>query len=178
MNRNRFIAQSRRTAAGIGVIAGGTFVAAMMSLGAAPAAFAAPTGSVDSPFVDTTPNPDGYSDLFGGTGTTQGSDDASLDTQLFQQNPADALAFDTSVIRFEDNNDHPITDLINALDPSAFQYQFDPDITGTMAGGTYLIPDDGLGYLAVELDAFLLNGLGLSAALGPVIDILLGSPPF
>jgi hypothetical protein len=144
--------------------------------GAAVAAFL----SMGNAYADA----DGYSDLFGAIGTTgyptsAGLDNASLDAQLFDQNPGQALAFDQFVDTFESNNDHPIADLIYSLDHSAFLLQSDPDIVGTAsATGQYLVPDDSLGYLATELDAFLLNPTGLGFLLSPVIEILLGSPPF
>jgi hypothetical protein len=55
----------------------------------------------------------------------------------------------------------PVSDLIGALDPSAFN-----------AVG---LPDDVLGDLAAGLDADLLAPLGLGALLDPVIDGLVGS---
>ena len=55
----------------------------------------------------------------------------------------------------------PLSDLVGALDPSAF-------VLG--------VPDDGLGLLASGLDADLLAPLGLGSLLDPVIDVLLGSP--
>ncbi|MGB6209646.1 hypothetical protein, partial [Mycobacterium sp.] len=55
----------------------------------------------------------------------------------------------------------PLSDLIGALDPSAF-------VLG--------VPDDALGLLASGLDADLLAPLGLGSLLDPVIDLLLGSP--
>jgi hypothetical protein len=154
-------------------LAAGAAVAAFLSMGNAPVALA-----------DDSLTPDGYSDLFGATGTTgypasAGADNASLDHQLFLQNPGDAASFDQFVDTFQANNDHPIADLIYSLDHSAFLLQSDPDIIGTAsATGQYLVPDDSLGYLATELDAFLLNPTGLGFLLSPVIEILLGSPPF
>jgi hypothetical protein len=58
----------------------------------------------------------------------------------------------------------PISDLIGALDPSAFN-----------ALG---LPDDALGLLASGLDNGLLAPLGLGALLDPVIDDLVGSSGF
>jgi hypothetical protein len=55
----------------------------------------------------------------------------------------------------------PVSDLVGALDPSAF----------TALG----VPDDVLGVLASGLDADLLAPLGLGALLDPVIDGLVGS---
>jgi hypothetical protein len=54
----------------------------------------------------------------------------------------------------------PLSDLIGALDPSAF----------TALGA----PDDVLGVLAAGLDADLLAPLGLGSLLDPVIDNLVG----
>jgi hypothetical protein len=166
------MSRKHSTATGVGAAVAGAAVAAFLSLGTAPAALA-----------DDSLAPDGYSDLFGATGTpgvlpAQGADNASLDTQLFAAHPGDAVAFDQYVGTFESNNDHAVANLINALDPSAFVTQHDPDIDGTLLGGGYLVPDDSLGYLATELDAFLLNPTGLGFLLSPVIEILLGSPPF
>jgi hypothetical protein len=56
----------------------------------------------------------------------------------------------------------PVSDLVGALDPSAF----------TVLG----VPDDALGLLAAGLDNDLLAPLGLGALLDPVIDGLVGSP--
>ncbi|MFZ0903582.1 MAG: hypothetical protein WAN71_06840 [Mycobacterium sp.] len=58
----------------------------------------------------------------------------------------------------------PLSDLVGALDPSAF------NILG--------LPDDALGLLASGLDADLLAPLGLGALLDPVIDDLVGSGGF
>jgi hypothetical protein len=55
----------------------------------------------------------------------------------------------------------PVSDLVGALDPSAF----------TALG----VPDDVLGVLASGLDADLLAPLGLGTLLDPVIDGLVGS---
>jgi hypothetical protein len=159
------MSRKHSTAMGVSAAVAGAAVAAFLSMGNA--------------YADT----DGYSDLFGATGTpgyptAAGLDNASLDTQLFDQNPGQALAFDQYVDTFESNNDHAVANLINALDPAAFVTQHDADITGTLLGGGYLVPDDTLGYLATELDAFLLNPTGLGFLLSPVIEILLGSPPF
>jgi hypothetical protein len=97
---------------------------------------------------------------------------------LFDQNPGDAASFDTAVDSFQSFDDHPIAGLINSIDPAAFVTQTDPDIVGTLAGGGYLVPDDFLGYLATDLDFFLLNPTGLGFLLSPVVDLLLGAPPF
>src|ERR1700730_2490186 len=163
------MSRKHSTALGVGAAAAGAAGAAVISMGPAHA--------------DDTLTPDGYSDLFGAARTpgypnAAGMDNASLDAQLFDQNPGQAASFDQYVDTFESNNDHAIANLINALDPQAFVTQHDADITGTLLGGGYLVPDDSLGYLATELDAFLLNPTGLGFLLSPVIEVLLGSPPF
>ncbi len=157
---------SHKYSTAIGAALGGAAIAAFVGMGTAHA------------------DADGYSDLFGAVGTTgyptsAGLDNASLDAQLFATNPGEAVAFDQFVDTFEANNDHPIADLVYALDHSAFLLQSDPDIIGTASlTGQYLVPDDALGYLATELDAFLLNPTGLGFLLSPVIEVLAGSPPF
>jgi hypothetical protein len=166
------MSRKNSTARAVGAAIGGAAVAAFIGMGTAHA----------TPALDA----DGYSDLYGATGTPgilfgQTATDTALDSELFSQNPGAATAFDTAVDLFQSTGtDHGVTQLINALDPSAFQVQFDPDITGYLTGadaGGYLVPDDFLGYLATDLDFFLLSPLGLDPALlGPVIDTLLGFP--
>lgn len=170
----------KTTAAGVGATFVGAAVAAFIGMGSA--------------YADDSLTPDPYEDLFGGSGTVglsagQIRDDASLDTQLAAQSLGNAASFDAYVDNFEEaGTAHPLTQLIYGLDPSAFAVQHDPDITGylTAAAGSvdgvsdaggYLVPDDFLGYVAVDLDAFLLNPTGLGPLLlGPVIDLLLGFP--
>jgi hypothetical protein len=159
------MSRKHSTAFGIGAAMSGAAVAAFLSIGTAHA--------------DDTAVPDGYSDLFGASGP-QAADDHSLDLQLFDQNAGNAASFDQSVDTFQASEAHGVADLIHAIDPSAFTLQSDPDIIGTAsATGQYLVPDDFLGYLATDLDYFLLNPVGLDPLLlAPVIDTLLGSPPF
>jgi hypothetical protein len=158
---------------GVGTAVAGAAVAAFVGMGTAHA--------------DVVPDADGYSDLYGATGTPgilfgQTTTDTALDSELFSQSPGNAAAFDTAVDLFQSTGtDHGVTQLINALDPSAFQVQYDPDITGYLTGASdlhgYLVPDDFLGYLATDLDFFLLSPTGLDPALlGPVLDTLLGFP--
>jgi hypothetical protein len=83
------------------------------------------------------------------------------------------------VAAFEANfAEHGITNLINAIDPSAFYEQVGGGALGTIAdtAGAYLVPDSALGYLAVGLDYGLLTPTGLDFVLTPLIDILLGIP--
>jgi hypothetical protein len=167
------MSRKHSTAMGVGAAVAGAAVATFLSLGTAPAALA-----------DDSLAPDGYSDLFGATGTAgypaaAGVDNAALDESLFLQNPGTAASFDLAVDQFESANAHPIADLINALDPSAFTLQHDVDIAGTInLAHDYLVPVDSLGYLATELDFFLLDPTGLGFLLSPVIELLVGSPPF
>jgi hypothetical protein len=166
------MSRKHSTAFGISAAMGGAAVAAFLSMGTA---HALPGDLLDH---------DGYSDLFGATGTVgypaaAGADNAELDQQLFIQDPTTALSFDHAVDVFESSNVHPIADLINALDPSAFVLQSDPDIAGTATAlGQYLVPDDAIGYLATDVDFFLLDPTGLGFLLSPVVEILAGSPPF
>ncbi len=151
--------------------AGAAFAAALISLGTAGAAGADPI------VVDTYPPPDPYDVLFGAEGA-QGAANATLDSELLDQNPGGYDALYTSVAAFEDGNDHALTDTIYALDPSAFYEQVSPGITGTLAGGAYLVPDNVLGYLVTGLDYDVLNPTGLGYLLDPLIELLAGQPPF
>lgn len=130
---------NRRMAFGVGTAAVAAFSAGLISLGSAPVALAD-----DDPFED----------LFGSTGLnawTVGLDSA-LPTQL-------ASFLDQAVVSFQGLDADPVSDLIGAIDSSAF------------VGG---FPDDFLGDLAVGLD-YTLAPLGLGIVLDPVIDGLLGS---
>jgi hypothetical protein len=168
------MSRKHSTALGIGAAMGGAAVAAFLSMGMGMA------------HADDTLTPDGYTDLLGGGSLPQAADDASLDTQLFDNSAGNAAAFDSSVDNFQSSPfDHGLQTLINAIDPSAFTVQHDVDITGYLTAadgagdaGGYLVPDDFLGYLATDLDYFLLTPTGLDPlALGAIIDTLLGSPP-
>lgn len=168
---------ARRAVVGLGAVTGGAFAAAFIGIGTAGAV-------VGDEFPSCCSGEEGYSILFGGDGadsgvtTAQAADNLSLDTQLYDQNPGDAASFATSAATFEAGNDHAIEDIVNALDPSAFSTQVTDGITGTLAGGGYLVPEDSLGYLATGLDYFLLTPTGLDYLLSPVAELLLGSPPF
>ena len=163
------MSRKNSTAVGIGAAMSGAAVAMFVGMGTA---HAAPNGTLSDPYVNL--DNGGYSELFGGTGTVQGVNDASADAALLASNPGDASAFTIDVATFETNvADSPLTSLVDALDPSAFVYQTSADIGGGLT--PYLVPDDFLGYLATSLDYFTLNPVGLDYALGPVIDILLGS---
>lgn len=159
------MSRKHSTALGVGAAVAGAAVAAFISMGTAYA-----VGDAD-----------GYTDLLGGGNLPQAADNASLDTQLFDNNPGGAAAFDASVDNFQSSPfDHGLQSLIYALDPSSFVIQHDADIIGTVLNtdGGYLVPDNFLGYLATDLDYFLLTPTGLDPLLlGAVIDTLLGSPP-
>jgi hypothetical protein len=160
------------TALAVGAAIGGAAVAAFLSMGTAHA--------------DVIPDADGYSDLFGATGTPgilfgQTATDTALDSELATSNLGNAQAFDTAVDLFQSTGtDHGVAQLIDAIDSNAFTVQFDPDISGYLTGADlhgYLVPDDFLGYLATDLDFFLLSPTGLDPGLlGPVLDTLLGFP--
>ncbi len=167
------MSRKHSTALGISAAVAGAAVATFLSMG---------TAYADIP--GTALDADGYSDLYGALGNenvtvAQGTANAALDQQLLIQDPTTALSFDHAVDIFESSNVHAVADLINAVDPSAFVLQSDPDIIGTVnAAGEYLVPVDSLGYLAQSVDFFLLDPTGLGFLLSPVIEILLGSPPF
>lgn len=165
------MSRKHSTALGAGAAVAGAAVAAFLSTGTA---YAEGGDGI----------PDGYSDLFGATGTVglsnaAGADDAALDATLFAQDPVRAGTFDMFVDQFETNNFHPVADLVNALDPSAFVHQFEPDdIVGTFPDGSYLVPDDALGYFATEIDFFWLTSTGQALLGFDVTDLLFASPPF
>lgn len=159
----------RRTGLGVSIAGGAAIAAAMFSMGTAHAVIP-PDGTEDNPFINT--DTGGYSELFGGTGTVQGPDDATIDSELIAQNPGDATAFSDQVGLFETNVDNPLTSIIQSIDPNAFVWQ---STAGIDDGAAYLVPDDSLGYDATFLDFFLLQPTGLGDLLGPLGDILLGS---
>ena len=173
MSTNKFT-QVRRIAVGLGIAAGGALATTLVGLSTAGAAGA-------DPYVDTYDAPDPYVVLFGGMGTEQGQqgwENNALDLQLQAQDEDNYEAFYQSVVNFQENSgEHGLSNLIYALDPSAFYEQTSEDITGTLTGGAYLVPDDILGYLATGLDYGLLSPTGLDFVLTPLIDILLGQPP-
>lgn len=130
-------------------------------------------GNPDTAAENGTPVDDqGYSALFGAEGSV-GAHNATLDAALFQTDPADAANFYNAVTYYEENNDHPLTDLIYSFDHNAFSSATFDGIDGAFLqpGGGYLIPTDSLGYLATEID-FVLNGNGLSSILDSNVDLL------
>lgn len=160
--------RGRRTGFGLVTAVGGALAAAALSMGTAHAA----------PFDDIYPSPDPYDVLFGAQGT-QGADNALLDGTLLTSNPTGDATFMEDVAAFEANaGEHGISNLINAIDPSAFYEQVGGGALGTITdtAGAYLVPDSALGYLAVGLDYGLLTPTGLDFVLTPLIDILTGTP--
>ena len=170
------MSRKHSTALGISAAVAGAAVAAFVGMGTAHA--------------DDSLTPDGYQDLFGAPGTTglsagQAADNVSLDEHAFLNNAGSAGAFDSAVDSFESTGTaHPLEQLVWGLDPSTFVVQHDADIAGYLTAangagdaGGYLVPDDFLGYVATDLDAYLLNPTGLGPLLlGPLIDVLLGFP--
>ena len=165
------MSRKHSTALGIGAAMSGAAVAAFLSMGIA---HAVPDGTEDNPFINA--DTGGFSELFGGTGTAQGADDLAADMELTDQNLGDAESFSTQVATFETSSfDHPIADIVHAIDPSAFEFQSSAGIVEPgYFMGDYLVPDDSLGYLATDIDFFLLNPTGLADLLGPIGEILLG----
>jgi hypothetical protein len=157
----------RRTGLGVSLAAGAAVAAAMFGMGTAHADV---LGTENDPFINT--DPGGISELFGGTGTVQGVNDLAADGELIATNPGDATAFALQVGTFESNVDTPLTSIIQSIDPNAFEWQIS---AGVDSGAAYLVPDDFLGYLATDLDFFVLQPTGLGDILGPLGDILLGS---
>jgi hypothetical protein len=156
-------------ALGFGAAFGGAAVAAFLSMGTA---HATPDGTESDPWVNT--DLGGFEELFGGTGTMQAGADLAADEHLAITNNGDAISFGEQVAQFEDTTAHPIADIIYAIDPSAFQFQTSANIDSPdFPPGDYLIPDDSLGYLATDIDFFLLNPTGLADLLGPIGEILL-----
>lgn len=172
------MSRKHSTALGIGAAMTGAAVASFLSMG---------TAHADYPTSD-----DGFQILFGAPGTQglvpgQIDDNVTADANLAATSPGGETALTNDAVDFQSavtgSGDHALQQLLFALDPSSYVVQFTPGIDGYLTGasdaGGYLVPDDFLGYLGTELDAFLLTPLGLDPALlGPLIDTLLGSPSF
>jgi hypothetical protein len=172
------MSRKHSTALGIGAAMSGAAVAAFLSMG---------TAQADYPTSD-----DGFQILFGAPGTEglvpgQIADNVTSDANLTATNAGDETALTNDAVSFESavtgSGDHGLEQLIYAIDPSSYVVQETPGITGYLTGasdlGGYLVPDDFLGYVGTELDAFLLSPLGLDPALlSPLLDTLLGSPTF
>jgi hypothetical protein len=178
MSRTNSTGRGRRAAFTLATAVGGAVAAAALGMG---------TANADGPDYALNTD-DGYEVVFGNPGESglavgQGAQNLADDQELFAQNAGDASSFTTYATGFESavtgSGDHGLEQLIYAIDPSAYQVNVDPDFTGYLAGGGYLVPDDSLGYLGTELDLFLLSPLGLDPALlSPILDTLLGLPTF
>jgi hypothetical protein len=58
-------------------------------------------------------------------------------------------------------------------------HQVEPDsIVGSFPDGSYLVPDDSLGYVATWIDFFWLTSTGQALLGSDVLDFLFASPPF
>lgn len=169
----------KSTAVGIGTAFVGAAFAAFIGMGTAQA----------DPVSTYPTDDDGFQILFGAPGTAglvpgQISTNIVSDANLTASDPGAETTLTNDASLFEaTGGDHGLEQLIYALDPSAYVVQMTPGIDGYLTGATdaggYLVPDDFLGYVGTELDAFLLTPLGLDPALlGPLIDTILGSPTF
>jgi hypothetical protein len=171
------MSRKHSTALGIGAALSGAAVATFLSMGTAQAQSDYPVGD------------DGFEIIFGAPGNTnldetaagqgQIANDILADNNLTTSSAADSTVLSNDAVAFEQlGSDHPLELLVNDLLPSSFVTQFTPGIDGYLTGanlGDYLVPDSSLGFLATDLDAFLLDPTGLSALLlGPVIETLLG----
>jgi hypothetical protein len=179
MSQQKSTGRGRRTAFTLAAATGGAVAAAMLGMGMAHA---------DTPDITpTAPLDDGFQVVFGAPGTAgitaaQAATDKLDDANLLAYNPGDETALTNTADLFEaTGGDHGIEQLIYAIDPSAYAVQATPGIDGFLTGvdaGSYLVPDDSLGFLGTDLDFFLLSPLGLDPGLiGPLIDTLLGFPP-
>ncbi|MDT5226793.1 MAG: hypothetical protein QOH94_586 [Mycobacterium sp.] len=169
MSHKNSIGRGRRAAFTFSALGGAAAAAAMLGMGNANAA----------PVVDIYGPNDAYTELFGSAGA-QGAANHLLDVNAFTSDPTSYAVFVNDVHAFEAAPfEHGLSNLINALDPSAFYEQTTAGVVGTIAdsGGAYLAPDDFLGYLATGLDYGLLTPTGLNFVLTPLIDILVGEPP-
>jgi hypothetical protein len=133
------------------------------------------------------PTDDGFQILFGAPGTagllaSQTATNVTDDANLTATNPGAETALTNSADLFQaTGTDHGLEQLIFALDPSSYVVQstdgIDGYLTGATDAGDYLVPDNALGFLATDLDFFLLSPTGLDPGLlGPILDTLLGFP--
>jgi hypothetical protein len=173
MSRKDSNGRGRRAAFTLATATGGAIAAAMLGMGTANA-------------VEAPPTDDGFQVLFGQVGNenisaAQIATNVTDDANLTATNPGAETALTDSADLFQSTGtDHGLEQLVFALDPSSFALQTTPGIDGYLTGvdaGSYLVPDDSLGFLATDLDFFLLSPTGLDPGLlGPIIDTLLGFP--
>jgi hypothetical protein len=169
----------RRSAFTLATAAGGALAAAMLGMGVAHADITTTYPTDDDGFQILFGAP-GNENLDSATGAAQIASNETADNNLAATSPGDETAFTNDAVLFESTGtDHGVEQLVYALDPSSFVTQSTPDIDGYLTGanaGDYLVPDDSLGYLATDLDFFLLSPIGLDPGLlGPLIDTLVGS---
>jgi hypothetical protein len=176
MSQKDSIRSKRRAAFTLATATGGAIAAAMLSMGTANAA----------PDIVVPPIDDGFQVLFGQVGNenisaAQIATNVTDDANLTATNSGAETALTNSADLFQaTGTDHGIEQLVFALDPSSFALQSTSGIDGYLTGvdaGSYLVPDDSLGFLATDLDFFLLSPTGLDPGLlGPILDTLLGFP--
>jgi hypothetical protein len=175
MSQKESNGRGRRATFTLATAIGGAAAAAMFGTGIAHA---------DPPVP---PIDDGFQILFGAPDTAglaagQAATNVMDDANLLATNPGAETALTTSADFFQTvGTDHALEQLIFAIDPSAYVVQstdgIDGYLTGATDAGSYLVPDDFLGYLGTDLDFFLLSPTGLDPGLlGPIIDTLLGFP--
>jgi hypothetical protein len=142
--------RNRRWAAGAGMAVGAAFAAALIGLANAPAASAVP--SDDDPFQD----------LFGFTASGVNSWTQGADVFLHANAPALATGLDQFVDSYLAVDQDPLTDLVQAIDPSAFI-------------GNSGMPATFVGELAIAMDSYVLFPTGLGAVLDPTVDAFFAS---
>jgi hypothetical protein len=166
------------TALGVGAALAGAAVAAFVSMGTAHA------DPADYPVSN-----DGFEILFGAPGNANLDETAAglgqiannvlSDNNLATSSEPDETVLTNDAVAFEGvGSQHALELLVNDILPSSFVTQSTTGIDGYLTGadvGDYLVPDSALGYLATDVDFFLLDPLGLNALLlGPIIETLLG----
>jgi hypothetical protein len=178
MSQKESNGRGRRATFTLATAIGGAAAAAVLGMGTANA-------------VTPPPTDDGFQILFGAagnpnldgdaTGLAQIASNVTADANLTATNAGAETALTNSADLFQaTGTDHALEQLVFALDPSSFVTQATTGVDGYLAGatdaGSYLVPDDFLGYLATDLDFFLLSPTGLDPGLlGPIIDTLVGA---
>jgi hypothetical protein len=163
------VPRGRRIALSVGTAAGAAAVAALMSMGTAPVAGAVVDADPVSDLIGAL-DPSAFN-VLGAPDDALGVLAVGLDNDLLAPlglgtllDPVIDDLVGTGPFGFGATSlldADPLSDLIGALDPSAFN--------------VFGLPDDALGLLAAGLDADLLAPLGMGSLLDPVIDDLVGS---
>jgi hypothetical protein len=168
------MSRKNSTARAVGAALGGAAIAAFIGMGTA---HAAPVDDGFQILFGETGNPN----LDSATGLAQIASNVTADANLTATNAGAETALTNSADLFQSTGtDHALEQLVYALDSSAFVTQSTEGVAGYLTAasgdaGGYLVPDDFLGYLATDLDFFLLSPTGLDPGLlGPIIDTLLG----